>query len=464
MLNKKLIVVALLVLSFGQGVYASAPLVSRLKISANHRYFTTATGKPFFWLGDTGWLLFSKLNQEDAEIYLEDRRKKGFNVIQVMVLHSVGAVNIYGDTALAHRNVSKPKVTHGSSFANKEEYDFWDHVDYIVDLAAKKGIYIAMVPVWGGNVKAKLVNDKDAAVYAKFLAQRYKSRANIIWMNGGDIKGSDFTDVWNAIGSTLHQYDPGRLITYHPFGRTQSSTWFHNKKWLSFNTFQSGHRDYAQDTSLKDHKYGEDSWKYVTVDYNLKPVKPVLDAEPSYEDIPHGLHDTLQPRWTADDLRRYAYWSVFAGACGFTYGNNAVMQMRKADEKGGAYGAKVSWQQAIEHPGASQMKFLKQLMLSRRYFERVPNQSLIAGQQGEKYDRLIATGGKRYAFVYTYNARNMEINTTGLQGSKIKASWYNPRNGEYTPIGNFAKKKLLSFIPPGEKKLGNDWVLVLDAI
>jgi hypothetical protein len=25
-------------------------------------------------------------------------------------------------------------------------------------------------------------------------------------------------------------------------------------------------------------------------------------------------------------VRRYAYWSVFAGSCGHTYGHNAIMQ------------------------------------------------------------------------------------------------------------------------------------------
>ena len=55
-----------------------------------------------------------------------------------------------------------------------------------------------------------------------------------------------------------------------------------------------------------------------------KPVKPVLDGEPSYEGIPHGLHDTTLPRWKAKDVRRYGYWSVFAGAADYTYGDNAV--------------------------------------------------------------------------------------------------------------------------------------------
>src|SRR5215216_98457 len=65
-----------------------------LRVSANGRYFMTADGKPFFWLGDTGWLLFSKLKREEAIQYLDDRRKKGFNVIQVMVLHTVAAANV----------------------------------------------------------------------------------------------------------------------------------------------------------------------------------------------------------------------------------------------------------------------------------------------------------------------------------------------------------------------------------
>jgi hypothetical protein len=126
----------------------------RLKISANHRYITTIDNKPFFWLGDTGWLLFSKLNREEAEKYLENRREKGFNVIQIMVLHDLKEVNVYGDSALIKHNITTPAATHGSSFSDQKRYDYWDHAAYIVDLAAKKGLYVALVPVWGSVVKS----------------------------------------------------------------------------------------------------------------------------------------------------------------------------------------------------------------------------------------------------------------------------------------------------------------------
>ncbi len=458
-----IVLLAVIGLAFVKPEPAALP---EIKISPNKRYFTVNNNKPFFWLGDTGWLLFSKLKRDEAEKYLETRRQQGFNVIQVMVIHDIKEVNAYGDSALVASNLAKPHITNGNNSENAAEYDYWDHVDWIVDRAAAKGIYMALVPVWGSVVKDKKshINAENAKIYADFLAERYKNRSNVIWMNGGDIAGSDCTEVWNTIGATLHQQNPNKLMTYHPRGRTQSSTWFHNENWLDFNCFQSGHRTYAQDTSKKDLKYGEDNWKYVNVDYNKTPVKPTLDAEPSYEKIPYGLHDVKLPRWKAADVRRYGYWSVFAGACGYTYGNNDVMQMHKPTDKKSAYGSKEYWYQSINDPGAKQMVYLKQLMLSRPYFERVPDQSLIAGKQGARYNYLLATRGARYAFIYTYTGKNFTINTAKLPGSKVKASWFNPRNGQITGGTVMAKAKTLNFNPPGNPANGNDWVLILDAI
>jgi len=380
-------------------------------------------------------------------------------VIQVMVLHGVGAVNLYGDSALTALDVSRPLTTAGTDFENPEEYDYWDHLDFVIDQAAQKGLYMALVPVWGSNVKEGHVNRTQGKAFAEFLANRYKNKSNLIWLNGGDVPGGDSIAVWNAIGNTLNSHDPNHLITFHPRGRTQSSMWFHQKSWLDFNMFQSGHRRYDQDdTELA---YGEDNWRYIEADYRLKPVKPTLDGEPSYEGIPQGLHDTLQPFWNDADVRRYAYWSVFAGAAGFTYGHSSVMQFHGPKDTAGAYGAKKFWTEAIDDPGAGQMIHLKKLMLSRPYFDRVPDQSLIAAQPGERYDYLIATRGKDYAFIYTYNGQSMQINMGKIEGEQVKAGWYNPRNGEFSETGVVPNKDIREFDPPGEVQNGNDWVLVL---
>ena len=105
----------------------------------------------------------------------------------------------------------------------------------------------------------------------------------------------------------------------------QSSTWFNNSLWLDVNMFSSGHRYYEQDNTTN--KYGEDNWRYVLDDLSKTPLRPTLDGEPSYESLPEGLHDPFQPYWNAADVRRYAYWSVFAGSCGHVYRENTVRQV-----------------------------------------------------------------------------------------------------------------------------------------
>ena len=433
----------------------------QLKVSANKRFFQTADGKPFFWLGDTGWLLFIKCNRQDAIKYLDDRKLKGFNVIQVMLVHDVDlGVNVYGDSSVHNKDVAHPWITKGNSFANENEYDFWDHVDYIIDEAAKRGIYMALVPVWGGNIK--YVNEEQAKVYATFLANRYKNKSNIIWLNGGDIKGSDGLKQWNVIGNTIRSIDKKHLIGFHPRGRNSSSTWFHNEAWLDFNMFQSGHRSYAQDTSSNETlHYGEDNWRYANDDYKLKPIKPTFDGEPSYEDIPYGLHRADQPYWQDYEIRRYAYWSVFAGGCGFTYGHNSVMQFYTPGDSGISYFPKVKWQDALNAPGAGQMKHLKKLMLKRSYFDRIPDQSMLV-DDGERYEKIIATQAKTYAMFYVYNGRHFKIETRKLQFIPGKAGWFNPRNGEMKLISQYRGTAVNTFDPPGEKYNGNDWVLILE--
>ena len=434
-----------------------------IKISANHRFFVDEKAAPFFWLGDTGWLLFSKLTREEARHYLEDRHEKGFNVIQVMLLHDLSTINVYGDSALVNKNVAHPLLTPGDAFADPAQYDYWDHIDYIVDLAAGLDMYMAMVPLWGANVKAGKVAREDAAVYAKWLADRYRNKWNIVWLNGGDVKGSDSLAIWNTIGATLHADDPNHLVTYHPFGRTSSSQWFHNEAWLDFNMFQSGHRDYGQGAKT-DNPFGPDNYRFVEKDYSLKPGKPTLDGEPSYELIPYGLHDTTQPYWQAADIRRYAYWSVFAGAAGHTYGHNSVMQMHKSSDMKSAYGSKKYWTAALNDSGARQMKYLKLLMLSMPYLDRLPDQSLIAGVPGEKYNYIAAMRGRKYALLYDYTGRGFEVNMGKIEGVFVKASWYSPLNGQRVFIGRFGNTGVCRFNPPGEPREGNDWVLILETL
>jgi Protein of unknown function (DUF4038)/Putative collagen-binding domain of a collagenase len=455
---KKIIGIAILLVITSCAVAQTK--LSQLKVSANGRFFQTADGKPFFWLGDTGWLLFIKCKKDDAIKYLDDRKQKGFNVIQVMLIHDVKlAVNVYGDSSIRNGDVSKPLIN-DEHVVDDLKYGYWDHVDFIIDAAAKRGIYMALVPVWGGNVK--YISEEQAKIYASFLANRYKNRSNIIWLNGGDIKGTDGLNQWNTIGNMIRSIDKKHLMTFHPRGRNSSSTWFHNKSWLDFNMFQSGHRSYAQDTSSNETlHYGEDNWKYVNDDYKLKPVKPTFDGEPSYEDIPYGLHEANQPYWKDYEIRRYAYWSVFAGGCGFTYGHNSVMQFYTPGDSGISFFPKIKWQDGLIAPGAGQMQYMKKLILSKSYYDRVPAQELVI-DNGERYERVAATKGKNYALFYVYNGREFKVAMDKLKFYPSKTGWFNPKSGETKWITEYRNATDKKFDPPGEKENGNDWVLILE--
>jgi hypothetical protein len=434
--------------------------IGKIAVSANGRFFQYKDGRPFFWLGDTAWNLFQRLDRDETERYLENRRLKGFNVIQAVAFHGSGEKNAYGCDALLESNAGRPKVTPGNDFSKPGEYDYWDHIDWVVDLAAKKGLYIGLLPVWGSSVKTKALNAGNVEMYGRFLAARYKNKPNLFWILGGDIRGDISTDIWTSLGRTLRQEDADHLITYHPFGRTQSSLWFHKESWLDFNMFQSGHRRYDQDDTPG--AKGEDNWRYVNEDYAKEPHKPTLDGEPSYENIPQGLHDPKQPYWTDKECRRYAYWSVFAGSAGHTYGNNAVMQMHKPGLGPGAFGVRNYWYEGIDEPGAGQMQYLKLLMLSRPYLERIPDQDLVAGANGIRDNFIVAARGDSYLLVYTYTGRPFEIRMGVISGKQVRAWWYDPRNGSAREIGIFSNKGVQAFTPPGSPAPGNDWVLVLD--
>lgn len=428
----------------------------RLTVSADGRYLQHENGRPFFWLADTGWLLPEKLGREDAEFYLDGCRRAGFNVVQVQVVNGVPATNAYGAQSM-------PDGFDFSGIDRDGTYGYWNHLDYIVGRAREKGIYIGMVCIWGGLVKAGLMDVGEAEAYGRFLAERYKDAPNIVWIIGGDIRGDIKTDVWETLARTIKRYDGNHLMSFHPFGRTSSATWFHEADWLDFNMFQSGHRRYDQTRgdgdSVAQASVAEDNWRYVAEALSRMPAKPVLDAEPGYEDIPQGLHDTLQPRWQAHDARRYAYWSVFAGACGHTYGHNSIMQMHDGGERAGAYGARKSWREGMLAPGFNQMKHLRRLVETFPYFERQPDQSVIAGRNGTRYDRAIATRGRDYLLVYTHTNRPLTVDLRKITGRHKHVWWYDVTDGTLEYVGRF-RSGIRRFRHSGGERPGNDRVLI----
>jgi len=425
----------------------------QLQVSKNGRFLVTDKGKPFFWLGDTAWSLFEKLNREDADFYLKDRKSKGFTVIQAVLLFEGGIKpNAYG-----HKQLVKDKQ---GKWTPNESY--FKHVDYIVNRAESEGLYIGMFPVWAGSYVYKdrglfrASNTEEAYAYGGFLGKRYSDKP-IIWILGGDYYAEGTDVAWRELARGLAEGDGGRhLITYHPGGGKRSSTWFHNEKWLDFNMIQSGH-------SKQNHGYDS-----ITTDYSLNPVKPTIDGESGYENITEGLKTAGAdvPRLTAADVRRFAYCDVFAGAAGHTYGCNEIYQFwTKGSKPHARWGAIIPWKKALDLPGARQMQFLRRLIESRPMLIRIPDQSMIVGNAMKRMDRVQATRGfdGSYAFVYIASGKAVTLRMDRISGKSVKACWYDPRKGMSRLIGEFPNKGIHRFDPPSSGR-GNDWVLTLDAV
>lgn len=427
-----------------------------LHVSENGRYFMEGD-RPFFWLGDTAWLMLQKLDVDDIRLYLRNRREKGYNVIQTVLAHTLPGVSESG-CSLA------------PGIKNVTEASYWNFVDEVLDIAEDMGLYLGMLPAWGSLVKGGVLNGENVEKYAEFLGSRFEGRANIIWILGGDVRGDVHPDVFRREAEIFKRHDPDRLITFHPFGRTSSSLWFHEEKWLDFNMYQSGHRRYDQaflgewdDNVAKETFFGEDSFRYVERDRAGSPAKPTLDGEPSYEGIPQGLHNPRNPYWEEWDVRRYAYWSVFAGAAGHTYGSNAVMQFYTPEDGKGAYGVRESWKDAVHHAGSAQLRYLKELMESVDFVNGMPDDKLLLFGQKERYHRAAVFAGEDFVFCYTYMGDEFLLNLDRYKDKPMDAYWMNPQDGTYSYITTIHGVQKWLASPVARKDRANDWVLVLKA-
>jgi hypothetical protein len=389
----------------------------RLKVSENQRFLVQEDGQPFFWLGDTAWELFHRLNREEADRYLEDRAEKGFTVIQAVALaeidgHSVP--NPYGHLPLIDQDPARPATQDGE--------DYWDHVDYIVEKANSLGLYIGFLPTWGrywhDTVKdgRPLFTVQNAETYGEWLGWRYRNH-HLIWILGGDrtIENDEQLEIIRAMARGLRKGDGGaHLRTFHPRGGQGSAEKFHEDDWLDFNMRQNGHIA----------KFNE-GYQNTRVDYNRFPVKPVLDGEPIYEDHPVSFRANDLGHSISADVRRPLYWNLFTGAFGHTYGHHSVWQMWQPDRRP-INNPLMPWFEAIDQPGAGQMQYGRRLMESRPFLTRVPDDSILVAHRPDKgtmeAQKKVAVGTDLTHVVYTRNEAGhamLYVNGTVVQSANV---------------------------------------------
>jgi len=428
----------------------------RLKVSPNNRFMVDESGEPFFWMGDTAWALFQKLNREDVDAYMTGRAARGFTVAMAPALPLSGYTVMPNGLTTPNRYGHLPLIDKDPTRPNEK---WFDHVEYVVDAAARAGIYFGLLPTWAEYVtgddwdprNGPIIFDEDnARTYGAYLGTRLKDKTNVIWILGGDRNPPGTEHVWRAMAEGIAHGSTGAsprwdedhpawrqlVMTYHATGGYPSSSeTFHDDAWLSTNLIQTWAHE-------------ENIIPRVRHDYELTPPKPTFLGEPSYEgNVAHEGPNNSKP-WR---VRYQAYWSLFSGAHGHTYGNHSIWMF--ADD----------WREALAAPGGDDMRHVRSLLASRPMLTRVPDYEMITSPVGEGREIRLATRGAdgAYAFVYLTSGGTVTVDLSTISGEAIDACWYDPREGTATPIDSFSTEGTQEFAAPTSGE-DNDWVLVLD--
>jgi len=445
MKHKLLILVTFLIFqtSYGQNL----PL---LKISNDSNYIVTQRNEPFFWLGGTAWELIHRLDREEVDKYLTDRAEKGFTVIQTVILAELDGLNTpnsYGE---------KPLINNDPTKLNE---NYLKHVDYVLNKTNELGLYIGLLPTWGDKFNQKwgtgpeIFDSSNAEVYGELLAKRFMSYNNLIWILGGDRapENENHYAIIRAMAKGIRKVDSLHLVTYHPVGAKKATDFF-DEKWLDLDMYQSGHSRTAKEYS------------YVVESKNSKVTRPIINGEARYENIPDRFWENQTHDWLDDaDVRVSAYWSIIAGAAGYTYGCNDIWQMYDVNRKP-IIKARTDWQIALELPGSSQMKYMKEVFELFPWQKMIHNQTLILNNNPEDESHILCAIGENKNFVVAYTpiGNPVKIDLSKIISDKVKAFWFNPRSGKVSHIGDFETKVPYEF-KPWSNGWGSDFLLILVA-
>jgi hypothetical protein len=434
---------AVVVVVFGVpfSAFGQAP-TQKLRVSSNNRFLVKEDGSPFFLLADSAWFL-PKVSDQDVSQYMADRAALGFTATMISVKYHKDII-YNGNDPFLNDNTDTPNAT------------FWEHMDFIVDEAAQHNMYVGFTLMWAEDW-VRLVNGDTQRAYrlGKYIGQRYSTRNNIYWIVSGeydDARGVSLA-VYDAAAQGLKVGDGGiHLMTMHPGPVQTTSVYYQSSSWLSFNMLQSGH--------LEDSEAGgyPENYTLVSSDYGRTPTKPVIEGEPCYEELP----------WISVSCgRRRAYWAVFAGAFGHTFGNEEIEIMWVPGDGNTGFGDPHHyWKESLSSPGATQMIHLRNLMESRSFLNRIPDQSIVTSSLGTGITHITATRASdgNYALVYVPDGREVTVDMSKIAGLGARCSWYDTRTGTFIFIGEYANANTRKFDAPGDTAAGNDWVLVMDSM
>ncbi len=473
-----------------------------LSISADSRYLQQSNGTPFLICADSTWSIAVNIPLADINTFLTTITGQGFNAVMMNVIEHYFTIvkppkersgllpftkRLDGNTFTGSPNgTTGSNGTQGQFTAddysniNNQAADwtfpntsYWQAVETILNAclshnvvvfawvsylgfqAGEQGWLREMVVLdsiigsggfagqpWADNTKSKLWN------YGAWLADRWKTYPNIIWVIGGDYgSGSQplTTQQQNAVNSVMSGMksvsgQASTLFTAH---------W--NKPSLSTDTsLSAGSFDlnlaYCDEAVAETTRSG----------YAHSPTTPAFLGEYNYE---AGLFGGSAP------YRKYLYWGFLGGISGGFFGHEQLWRFDPT------YASFMNTQGTLD--ASRQFNFWK----SKPWWRLKPSGlggmgTLItagggtASPQSTDYVAAAATseGDLLLAYVPPAHTGSVTVDMTKLSAT-AQARWFDPTNSTFVNIGSFSNTGTHAFTTPGNNNAGDaDWLLVLETV
>ncbi len=435
-----------------------------LRVATDKRHIEHADGAPFFWLGDTWWMgLCHRLEwPNEFQRLAADRKEKGFNVIQIVA-------GLYPDMPpFDPRGANEAGFPWEPDFARIRP-QYFDAVDRRLNYLVESGLAPCIVGAWGYFIP--LMGVEKANQHWRYLVARYGALP-AVWCVAGEAnlpyylaKGFPYDDreqvkSWTEVARYLRKLDPyHHLITIHPtgIGRLSSRNAIDDIALLDIDMLQTPH---AQHEAVKP------TVLTVRESYADKPIMPVINGEPCYE----MLLDKIPARWP-----RAMFWiCMLNGAAGHTYGANGIWQCNRPGQPHGpspngaaggvGYGT-ITWEEAMNLPGSSQVALGKKLLEQYPWQRFTPHPEWAAFEDGSsgKPDHPHAAGiGDSVRIIWV--PRPEPIIARDLESKVVwKATHFNPINAERKDLGDAEGDFAGAWRCDAPEGCTEDWILILEA-
>lgn len=433
-----------------------------LKASGNGRYLTYADGTPFFYLGDTHWILsherFDRSNAPGVASqfkYTVDKRvRQGFTVFQSEASFQAPSAGIR---------------THQEAIADEEADADLKHGFTSADLAGfanldRKFKYIADQGLVHANAEFSWVGDPGLfpifteaymARLAKYWVARYGAYP-VIWTIAQEVDKNYYgaydaktINKWFAAAQSIADND----AYHHPVMPHMESTdnTAASTSWWSGKAFHSGWAVQWQG-EMNEKATAEGFW-------NALPTKPSVLYESAYDHF-----------WTDSRGALVAAYKAFQfGMYGYGYGANGIWNdIYSKPGEPADYGTDCEmpehygwWRDGADLPTGDQLAFFKKFYTNLEWWKLVPRFNDHAWGYFLDASRsfLSSDGDDTYVVLFTGSATTPASLNQMDNTSTYTAQWFNPRNGEYQVIGTVTAKAGQWVIP--DRPSAEDWVLLV---